>query len=502
MIQPWQDDKAVSTLRSWLLAALLLGLLASTLAFVAFGPVQPTTVLFGVGGLIALIIGFASFNKAVQNPLIPFFALLCMNILVYIIPKADFMAAGFGLITSIVYIARNFNTVVKNPMSLSFFIFFLINLFYWFFYSTDFVVGKIILANGNFFNKESNNELAKSIVLYASLCPLIACCTVMNAFNAKKEALLSLLKKYYPYCAILFSGLTLIFSVVNVKLDIAGQTLILPLVFIFNIYYWLTIKDEHTPVNESVYWLSQVALLFGIFLKANKTTLLGVILILSLYLLGLKVVYKSLGIQQRLRQFFANPTLVVILILGLLIVGALGVAMGVTELITSKVDYFVNGLSKGSTLDVRTSNWSYFFANWQDKLDITNIVFGFGEAVSRKTIFYISATRHSFPHNNFLVQTLHNAYLEYAFDFGLMAIFYYLPTWLLLKKHIPQFFMQTLPWLRVSSLSVVLTIIFISFYATMDGIRIQVAIFYYLLLFFYDKMYDYLLNSRSSTTTS
>jgi len=147
------------------------------------------------------------------------------------------------------------------------------------------------------------------------------------------------------------------------------------------------------------------------------------------------------------------------------------------EVIQEKLEYIYNGLTKGNTLNVRTSNWSYFFTDWKDKQSIINMIFGFGEGLSRETIFFISASRHSFPNNNNLVQTLHNAYLEYAYDFGLMATFYYLPTWLLLKKHVPAFLKHGYATCRLLSLNLILTIMLVSFYGFMDGIRIQVAIF-------------------------
>jgi hypothetical protein len=467
---------------------LLFVTLSGLLCSVAMGLLNPVKVLTLIATATGLGIALWGLWYAVSNPWLPFFAFLSMNLLVYIVPKADYLVAALGLVTGLVYVLKDFRNLLQKPMWLSFFIFSLIGFIYWMTYSTDFVVSKIVLQNGNIFKADTNNEMAKTIVLLATLSPLVSISVVINAVKNSRPILLTILRKYYAYFAVIYSCITFVFSASSTKLDIAGRGLILPLVFLFNTYFWLNIRDKSTRCPEMLYWVVQLCLLLSVFLEANKTTFLGLLLGSAIYIYGIKMIYGFSEIGKLLSRLFNNKPITTVLIISLLLLFVLAYCFGFFDLLASKMDYFYKGLSKQSTLNVRTSNWSYFFTDWQDKLNIKNIIFGFGAAVSRETIFYISAMRHSFPNNNNLVQTLHNSYLEFVYDFGLMAVFYYFPTWYLLQKHVKRFFLSNQSQLQQSSLSIIVTIVFVGFYALMDGVKIQVSIFYYFLLILYDEM--------------
>jgi hypothetical protein len=466
---------------------LLVGLLAALLALVALGPMPPLTIIMAVGALVGLVAGVWGLNKAIKNPLIPFFGLFGMNILVYIIPKADYLAAGLGLVCGLVYLVRNFEAVRKNPMAFSMLIFVLINVVYFFCYSTDFVVGNIILQNGNVFSGETNKVAAKNIVLYSSICPLISMLTVMNVAQNKKafKQLQHFFKNYYPYMALMGSLLSLWGVATKAGAMEYGETFALPLLFLFNTCLGTFYKAHITPLHQKLGVLTQALLVVSIFLHANKTTLLGVTLVLTLFVWGLKRTEATWSLRQLITRFTQKPLLVINTMVVMVLIIVVAYAMGFGTVVNERINYFVNGLTNQGTLNVRTSNWSYFFRDWQDKLGAQNILFGFGQAVSRPTIFFISATRHHVYNNNVLVQTLHNAYLEYVYDFGLMALFYYFPTWYMVFKNSLNFLQDKEKRNKILSLSLLASVGFICFYSTMDGIKIQVALFYYIMLFLY-----------------
>jgi len=93
--------------------------------------------------------------------------------------------------------------------------------------------------------------------------------------------------------------------------------------------------------------------------------------------------------------------------------------------------------SSNSTLDVRMVNWQMYIAHWLNNLDIKTFIFGFGIDSSREATFFLTAMH---PDPSYQQPHIHNIYLEMFYNYGLMALFYFLPLMYILWRNIKGLF--------------------------------------------------------------
>lgn len=244
--------------------------------------------------------------------------------------------------------------------------------------------------------------------------------------------------------------------------------------------------DEEMPVPPlserlMLFWFPKIVLptigltALVMLLGMNKTSLVG----LAVSLLVLEGLNWRYGSRQKLtllrvipEPIRTNPVwwVVIAAVFGLGLM-----ASGMMDVIGEKITYFAEGFESMSTLRVRTGNWFYFLKEWEDTLGFANLLVGYGLGASRDAIFYISAMREG-GHIN-LVQTLHNHYLETFYDYGLLALFYWL-SWLgLLYRFLWATMRENLtPGLRMLVHMAIATMVFMMFYLLLDGFRVHVAI--------------------------
>ncbi|MBY0402575.1 MAG: hypothetical protein K2X66_01650, partial [Cyanobacteria bacterium] len=219
--------------------------------------------------------------------------------------------------------------------------------------------------------------------------------------------------------------------------------------------------------------------LLSLVVALNKTGLVGFLSTAVVFIvLNQMFIYKTPYIEKLLNLLKAPQNVIII---GFAMAGSLMLLYAVDffTLVADKISYYEKGFSSLSTLQVRTGNWFYFIHEWADTLNIQKFLFGFGAGEARKTIFYISAMRNSVNENN-LVQTVHNNYMDSAYDFGLCTLLYHLPALLINIQNIKTIIDPNAPRsLKIFSLMSLTFIMYISIYAMMDGVRVQVSIVYY-----------------------
>ncbi|MEM0951610.1 MAG: hypothetical protein AAGI66_05630, partial [Cyanobacteria bacterium P01_H01_bin.74] len=164
--------------------------------------------------------------------------------------------------------------------------------------------------------------------------------------------------------------------------------------------------------------------------------------------------------------------------LGVVLVGGF-FTLGLQETLGEKIDYYSNGfdnaLNGTGTLAVRLDNWQLLFTEWGDNINLVNLLFGHGLASSREIMFYLSVQRGWSLGN--LVQTAHNSYIEFFYDYGFVSLFYFVTYLVLIRNYwqalcnakygsIPRYF-------ALSGLSLIL---FLGVYGLTDGIRVPMQI--------------------------
>lgn len=158
-------------------------------------------------------------------------------------------------------------------------------------------------------------------------------------------------------------------------------------------------------------------------------------------------------------------------------VAALLAALAFTDLkdvITARLDYFIEGFKNKRSASIRIENLQYLYQDWRMTVDWWNVLFGYGLAKSRETIFFISAMRGG--QVGTLVQTVHNSYVEYLYDYGLMSLFYFGSYLLILFQAIKTWLakaQQGDPDPRQHFACGIFGVLaFIGIYGSMDGIRV------------------------------
>ncbi len=454
--------------------------------------------------LIGAIVVWFMFFRTVENPfltsIIPLMMLFWMvldqfmSATVRVSVKPHMLALGFILAAGAVILYRNFKYLWEFQIVRYLAIFAVINVIYFFFHSSDFNVtehGAAFGASGSSYGQD-----AKFIVFLDSLISLTAFCVpaVFFARLTSKEQLDSYVNKIGIVFLISFLAY-FIFLPVTIKCLPTGKQIFLPLVFFFMLGLKVYIDNNFNKSNRFnfSYFIVFTGVAFLILYTSNKAALMGflgsfaVFLIFSLFFIKNKV--KIISIK---RQKYIVPAIVSVLFIIAFFIAA---QFNILDLAIEKYNRFFSSFSGITSWYIRKSNWNYFFLEWQHHLDVLSTLFGFGLGASREAIFYISAMQYS---RIYLVQTIHNQYMEMFYDYGLVALLFYIPIlriafrdfFIILKKDADRNIKT------FCAVNLTMTAFFFVYHIA-DGLRVQTAIMYFSFLAFNEMAKRFLCRDKA-----
>jgi len=457
-----------------------------------------------VTGILIFII---MLSKSVENKIIPYFLLQFVPIWVGI-NQVTFAPMGidfkiyvaiFGLCSLITfyYIISNFQHLWHNFAFKCLFFFFILNIFYAFLYSSDF-------RSSNYIDTwiESNMGLKKTLVGagYGA---------ATREFSSDETKLLKYLIGIVPLVSFVigymslyglktleetnnkFNSLMKMFSVgyaVNlIVLIFAMAAGTASVVFMDN---RLRINDNFTGVDfEGLFLLLSIGFYLyianfrpaGLPAWLKQLITFNIIILSLLILLGIKkgtilsflagfmiiqfcsAFYKNKHIKASPKLFNKNIQMLLVLLIIPPIFTILPALFFNQDFISGTVYNISNRFSTTDTLDVRTTNWHYYIENWLNNLTWLKAIFGFGTDSSREITFFLTAMQ---PDKGYQQPHIHNIYLEYFYNWGLMALLYFLPAIIVLIKDIYRILSKTATKAvkLFSSVSMALVVFFLLFY--------------------------------------
>ncbi|MFN9692001.1 MAG: hypothetical protein ACK551_07885 [Vampirovibrionales bacterium] len=212
----------------------------------------------------------------------------------------------------------------------------------------------------------------------------------------------------------------------------------------------------------------------------NKSNLASMFLLLGVYFWWVYKFKLPFDLPKQLYQKITGGTAArVSIAVGLLLFVGVFFALGLNNVIEERLSYYIDGFtsaSKGSgTLGVRIDNLRLLFGQWKDNINAWNFTFGNGLAASREAMFYNSAAmRFTFGR---LVQTAHNTYIEFFYDYGLFSFLYFGAYFALLKQYWTTLKnTQVREHLRLLSASGLVLIAYVGIYGMTDGIKVPFQI--------------------------
>jgi len=405
---------------------------------------------------------------------------------VHISVKTHAVIFGFAILAGIIYFFKNFNFLWKFIMFRFLFIFFLINIIYYLCYYSDFNLNLVSLTSANM---SSENQSARTIIFLDSLAILVSSIISLSLFvniNSKTELdrIICKISKILCYCFVLF---VLLFPLVNENY-VSGAQIFLPIYFFLILgfkYYVDNIENNNliTPRFSNLMAITTI-ILFGItIIRSNKSSLVAILastflFVLINYRLKLKFYVSKLLENKKLGIIFA------ILFIGLFLF--IAAKFNILKLIQQKLEAILNSVTGGGITSyyIRKSNWNLFINYWTSHLDTFNCLFGFGIGKSREIIYYLTRAQYS---PIYLVQTTHSHYMEMFFDYGVVALFYFISLILI-------FYQNTLNLINkkihnniklISNISNCL-IIFYFIYHYADGLRVPTAIIFFSALMLFE----------------
>lgn len=401
--------------------------------------------------------------------------------------KPHILAVLFAILMTLIYLVRDFGYFWRFMLFRCIFLFFIANVFYFLFYHTGFVVSSVSAGYplGKGMVSEFSEADARSIIFVGSLSTLISVVCGLAVFKEDTQRTVAVgLERLITVMSALTAFYFLIAIISGFKSGVPGGGLISGLMFFMLLSFYLWVLRERPDLSlGKIPMKTFLPLTLGINLAfllvgMNKTMLIG-LLVTSGILLTLHQLY---GVRLNVGQAISlhlkkteGKLVVVAVLVGLVAILTL---LGTSDVIAAKLDYFSRGFSTLSTLDVRTGNWRYFGQEWLETLDIFKLLFGYGTGQSRETIFYISAMRQSGTIT--LVQTLHNTYMEFFYDYGLLALVYYAGIIHIVYTSVRDLLSgERALMVRTVSIMSLCLILFIGIYGLMDGLRVQTLIVFF-----------------------
>jgi len=463
-----------------------------------------------------LIVGFIFFvkitEKSVESPILVYLMLQFIFIISFLDQKILSLAGislkphafvlGFSLLMALYYSIKYFNHLWSSfPTFRYLFIFTIFNVIFYFFHSSNFNISdvKIGYLTGSFFYFEDfSNADAKFIVFLDGICPIIAFTISVLVFNGIKNMKDLRNKVFWLIQVFSFSVLgyyLLALFLVLVRLNqfvftgsrltesFLGPSSLAPHLFLLVFIGLKFLINNYDLGNQKKTTLIDHTLTANIFiislfilLQLGKTGIISLIIsIILMFLLAFKIGFRVNILTNWLLK--SNSTLSMFSLIGLIFF-VIVLSQNV-EFIGTTISNLIERFENQSSMSIRQVNWHFFVENWLDKINIFNILLGFGLGASRESIFFISAMQPA----GHLVQTIHNHFLEVIYDYGMVGLFYF-------AAYITMFFnslnniMDNRKHILVKGFSVICIAILVFFFIIhqTDGIRVLSSIVIFCLL--------------------
>ena len=471
------DTKNFINTRFLKIAAVILGIIFSLTGASILGLFEKTNpVLAGSVLFTGLFVVIFLISKCIDNKIIPYFLLQFINIWIFFNQdifsplglnfKPHVIIFSISLLITFYYIFTNFKYLWSNLEFKLLLLFFILIIFYAFFYSSDFRSSSYIdiwiqnnlglkyasIGSGyGAASREFGSEETKFLKYLTAIIPFISFVIgYMSFYGLKtiektKKKLEDIIKLfsfgYLSYFCILISCIligtaSLMFMENRLAIDngFTGgdfEGLILLLFIGFNLYISNFKPDLSTGWLKYIININMVILSLLIILGIKKGTIVSfltgfiIIQICSFFFIEKTDTEAISQPKKNLRNLFYIILLPLILTLPFFLLNQ--DFMG---------DFFYNisnRFGSTTTLDVRETNWYYYMKNWADNLTWFTALFGFGTDSSRETCFFLSAMQ---PDKSFQQPHIHNLYLEYFYNWGFVALLYFLPPLVILCKDI------------------------------------------------------------------
>lgn len=438
--------------------------------------------------LIAGVIAWYIFFRIAENSF--FTAMIPLMFLFWLIldklmskfavsPKPHYFALGFIIVGGVIILYKKFKYLWNFQIFRFFLIFLIINVFYYFFHSSDFNVSTEGFMYG--WQGGSGGKNANFIIFLDSVTSLLALCVpaaLFSKINSMEEF------KFYLHKMgnIFFIGFLVYFLLLPVTITClpTGSHIFLPLNFFYLISLKLFIDNNYnkSKLYNSFFSLILLSIVFLSIQNSNKTAFAGFLCALVFFIFitifMLKLKFETIQIP---RQKYLTPILLVAFSISAYF---LAEYFGIFDIVFNKISQTINSLSGQSgisSLYIRQSNWNYFILHWLHNLNLSGLLFGSGLGASREAIFYISATQYS---KIYLVQTTHNQFTEMFYDYGLTCLFFYMPMIIIFFKDLITVFSSNVDKLiRMFSTTNLSMIIFFFIYHLTDGLRMETTIVFF-----------------------
>jgi len=429
---------------------------------------------------VILLTGFFLFlfliSKSIDNKIIPYFLLqyagiwINLNQITFIPAGVDFKPYAIVFVLSSIvtfyYILTNFKYLWKNFAFKCLMLFLMLNLFYAFFYSSDFRsssyidswiennagLKQILLGAGyGAATREFGVGETQFLKYLTGIVPLVAFVIGYMSFYGLKT-LEETKKKFNDIIKMLSVGYIAYF-VILILCILAGTA---------SMVFWdnrLRINDNFTGVDfEGLFLLLSIGFSLyisnfrpvGIPLWLKQIININIIVLSLLIILGIKkgtiisflagfmvIQLGSFFFKEKNKTAEASPAyknlLPLALILILPLIAVLPFFLTSQDFIGDTIYNVTDRFSSTSTLEVREINWYHYMNNWASNLTWFTAIFGFGTDTSREVSFFLSAMH---PDKGLQQPHIHNIYLEYFYNWGLMALLYFLPMLIILVKDI------------------------------------------------------------------
>lgn len=422
------------------------------------------TLLIGII-ITGLFLFIALLKKSIQMPLIAYFAIQMTAIWIFIGQNIldpigfDFKphAAAFllAVLVSGYFLVKHFKTLWQYTPFRYLFMFFIISTIYAIFYKSDFrsssyidlwihnnlgLQHSSIGAGHGAISRQFGGGETKFLVYLAGLAPIVA---FLTGFISLQGSGADFKKKLAPFISI-FSFATLIyFILLGLSLVVGDPSLIF-------IDGRMTIGGDFTGNDFEALWLITLVC-FYLYISTNKdlpvlkftraSIIINIAILTLLILLGIKkgtiislfvaahvVIYGVLAAKlirgEKFLDLFNfnlkfNPILLFIPLL------AVGFALAFNSEFCEDTYQRINQrFSSNQTLNVRQINWDLYNQHWRDNLTPLKAVFGHGIDSSREATFFLTAMH---PDPSMQQPHIHNIYLEMFYNYGLMALLFFLP---------------------------------------------------------------------------
>ncbi|HSA06065.1 MAG TPA: hypothetical protein P5556_02675 [Candidatus Gastranaerophilales bacterium] len=440
------------------------------------------------------LIGWFIFKRVVNDTFwtylivqLIFFFILVNEVIVKFIHisfKPEPLVFGLALVAGSYYLIKNFKFIWQFAEIKFLAIFLIINIIYYFFHYSTFNVGLEGLAYGDGSGVASADS--KKIIFLSSICAFLGSIIALSVFKNvdSKEKIHNIIVKL-SFIFTIFLGILVPFLLLLGPNEFKGGGFQISapiyLGFLLTFKYYLdNFHESSSKYNTCLILLITAYFVFST-LAGNKTSLIAFLFSISIFLF----VNLKEGFKFKTFLFLKKGRLrLVIVPLFIVIITGLAIKFGLIDIIGEKVGKAITGVGDAgiNSFYIRKSNWKYFTDYWTSHLDFLTTIFGFGLAKSREVIFYISASQYS---PIYKVQTTHNQYMEMFFDYGLMAIFYFIPLIIVFFKSVVQILNPRTPKeIKLFSNFSFILIIFYFVYHLTDGLRVPVALAFFSAIMF------------------